>query len=86
LKCKNIFDDIKLFLSKITNLFFFFALLSKSSNSLLVSCHIASGIKVTIKNRYFELLWGNKPEVKNALLQHSVTDVGSDKFMIFVML
>jgi hypothetical protein len=65
---------------------FFFAILSKSSNSLLVSCHIASGIKVTIKNRYFELLWGNKPEVKNALLQHSVTDVGSDKFMIFVML
>jgi len=85
LKCKNIFDNIKLFLSKITNLFFF-AILSKSSNSLLVSCHIASGIKVNIKNRYFELLWGNKPEVKNALLQHSVTDVGSDKFMIFVML
>jgi hypothetical protein len=85
LKCKNIFDNIKLFLSKITNLFFF-AILSKSSNSLQVSCHIASGIKVTIKNRYFELLWGNKPEVKNALLQHSVTDVGSDKFMIFVML
>lgn len=52
----------------------------------MVLCHIASGMNVTIENRYFELLWGNKPEVKNALLQHSVTDVGSDKFMIFVML